>query len=36
MNLKLLQEPHNFKIGDEVIVQYRDSINSEQYSGKII
>lgn len=35
MNLRLLQEPHNFKIGDDVIVRYRESIDGEQYSGKI-
>ena len=35
MNFQLLQESHNFRIGDEVIIRHRDSVDGEQYSGKI-
>jgi hypothetical protein len=36
MKLQLLQEPHKFKVGDNVIVKERNFTDNEQYSGKIV
>lgn len=36
MNLRLLQEPHNFKNGNTVIIKERNFPDTQQYCGKIV